>query len=105
MATGMGRKATKKKQAEKDDRKYLCPYCNKEIGINTKGYFCDCGLKIFKTIAGRTLSDNDVSILLEKNILPKYNKYKSKNGNLFSAYLVLVEENGEKITKFKFEND
>lgn len=30
MATGMGRKPSKKKTTEKDDRKYLCPYCNKE---------------------------------------------------------------------------
>ena len=36
-----------------------CPYCGTDLTINKAGVFCDCGLKVFRKISGKELSDTE----------------------------------------------
>lgn len=69
-----------------------CPFCGKEARMNQYGCFCDCGLKIFRTIAGKVLTDKDIELLLKKRKTPIKKKFKKKNGDTFDAGLQLTNE-------------
>jgi len=77
----------------------LCPSCGKELKVNRGGCFCDCGLKLFRNISGKTLTDRELQKLISGEILSP-SDYKSKNGKIFSASLKL--ENNK--LSFVFEN-
>ncbi len=81
-----------------------CPICKSPVIENTKAFGCSawktgCTFTIWKTIAGKKMSDNQVQQLLIKGETPILKGFKSKSGKLFDAKLQL--DNG-KIT-FKFE--
>lgn len=69
----------------------LCPSCKKELRVNRGGCFCDCGLKLFRNICGRTLTDRELKKLLAGETLPPTD-YTSKSGELFSAGLKLEND-------------
>ena len=69
----------------------LCPSCKKELRMNWGGCFCDCGLKLFRNICGRTLTDRELKKLLAGETLPPTD-YTSKSGELFSAGLKLEND-------------
>jgi DNA topoisomerase-3 len=80
-----------------------CPLCGKDILESNKSYYCSgykdgCKLSIFKTIAGKKITKNNVKQLLEKGITTEIKGFKSKSGNQFNAKLQIT--NGE--IKFLF---
>ena len=79
-----------------------CPYCQKDIRANKGGWFCDCGLKIYKTMSGRTFKESEVRKLLEKKRLNKLIGFVKKDGNLFSHPADVCLDDGTKTVKFVF---
>ena len=74
-----------------------CPLCGKEtIRINHGGAFCNCGLKVFRKIAGYELTDQEIRALLCKKKLEGITDFQSRDGSVFPANLVL-EGGGVKI--------
>lgn len=78
----------------------FCPFCGKEVKLNQYGCFCDCGLKIFRSLAGKTLTDKDFELLMKKRKTPVKKNFKKKNGNTFDAGLQLTDE---KTIQFYFQ--
>ncbi|MTI82384.1 MAG: DNA topoisomerase III [Firmicutes bacterium] len=82
-----------------------CPLCGKDVTEGKKGFGCTgykehgCKLVIWKEIAGKKLSDNQVKTLLEKGQTGVIKGFKSKKGNKFEAALKL--ENGKVEFRFK----
>ena len=70
MATGMGRKPAKKKTAEKDNKKYLCPYCNKE---KSEDYFYMSSDPLVMT--GLTTMCKDCATKIARNWDPNTKEY------------------------------
>src|SRR5690606_881326 len=65
----------------------------------------DCKVKVYKVIASRELSDEEMRTLLEKRFLPPMEGFRSKKGKDFSAG-VEIKDDGK--TAFVFaggEND
>ena len=83
---------------EEMKKKHICPNCGKEIKDDKFNYICDCGLKISKKIAERTISESDLDEILNKGKSKVFNDFVSKKGSKFTAYLVL-DGNG---VKFEF---
>ena len=77
-----------------------CPFCGKEVRLNQYGCFCDCGLKLFRSLAGKTLTDKDFELLMKKRKTPVKKNFKKKNGDTFDAGLQLTDE---KIIQFYFQ--
>jgi len=74
------------------------PEYGKGMTVNRGGAFCDdCGLKVWRRVAGKTLSDGELKALVEKGEVrvsgPRFRK-----GKIFFAVLVL--EDGD--VKFRF---
>lgn len=74
------------------DSGLACPYCGKEIRVNQGGFFCDCGLTMYRTICGKKLTDRDLETLLKKKSLPVRKGFRKKDGSTFSAALELDEK-------------
>lgn len=68
-----------------------CPYCGELLKINKGGWFCDCGLKIYRHFSGREFANEDIEQLFEDGYLPRQ-KYTKKNGDTFEAALILNDE-------------
>ncbi|MFR3217643.1 MAG: DNA topoisomerase [Dysgonomonas mossii] len=82
-----------------------CPKCGKEINFYPKVAKCsdsDCGLMLFTTLSGNTLSADIIRTLLSGKQTNTIKGFKSKVGKYFDAALVLDEE--YKI-KFIFDNN
>ena len=67
--------------------------------LNQYGCFCDCGLKLFRSLAGKTLTDKDFELLMKKRKF-QLKKFKKKDGNTFDAGLQLTDE---KTIQFYFQ--
>lgn len=78
-----------------------CPLCGKPARMNKGGVFCDCGLKIFRNCAGHSFTDAELKKLITKKKLPVISDFKKKNGESFSAE-VLLKDDGT--TKLIFSN-
>jgi DNA topoisomerase-3 len=66
-------------------------------------YHCEsCGFRLFKSIASRHLSPEEVSELLNDRKVGPLNGFRSKTGRPFSASLILNDENKP---EFVFENN
>jgi len=83
-----------------------CPLCGSDIIEGKKGFGCSawkskgCKFVIWKQIAGKTLTKNQVKTLLEKGITGKIKGFKSKKGKKFDAKLRL---SGDGKIEFAFE--
>lgn len=85
---------------EKTQSNVKCPKCSKMLLKDGRAYSCDCGFKLFHTIAGKTLEDKEVSeLLLLGRTKRKVTGFKSKKGNLFDTVL------GYKEGRVSFEFD
>lgn len=83
----------------------FCPKCGKEVIFYPKAVKCsgtDCGLMLFTTLSGKTLSGDMIRTLLSGKQTATIKGFKSKAGKYFDAALVLDEE--YKI-KFVFDNN
>jgi len=81
-----------------------CPNCGgSQLKEDYRTYHCDtCGFRLFKNIASRELSPEEATILVRERKLGPLDGFRSKTGRLFSAQLVLNEENK---AEFHFENN
>lgn len=82
-----------------------CPKCGKEMKFYAKVAKCsdpDCGLMLFTSLSGKTLSEDVIRTLLSGKQTSTIKGFKSKAGKYFDAALVLDEE--YKI-KFVFDNN
>lgn len=71
-----------------------CPKCGREMIMNNGGCFCDCGLKVYRKVGNKILTDKQLETLITKGSVNKINGFKTKDGKLFSAGLKI---NGSKV--------
>lgn len=88
-------------RAEKAVLKAPCPKCGGQVSERHMTFECDCGFKIWKVIAGRTMKSTEVAQLLNERTSPVLSGFKSKAKKPFSAALVLNDEGN---IEFKFED-
>jgi len=73
-----------------------CPKCKTgTMRLYPKVVRCDnadCALSVFRQIAGKTLLEEDVRVLLTKGRTPTLKGFKSKQGNPFSASVALAPD-------------
>ena len=72
-----------------------CPKCGAaRLKEDYRTYHCEtCGYRLFKNIASRLLSPDEVSALVTDRKVGPLNGFRSKTGKPFSAILILNEEN------------
>lgn len=80
----------------------ICPYCQKDVRANRGGWFCDCGLKVYKQMSGRTFKESEVKKLLEKKRVNKLTGFMKKDGNYFSHPTDVYLDDMTKTVKFWF---
>ena len=79
-----------------------CPKCgSNHIRITKTGAFCDCGLKVFRKLAGHEFTDPELKALLKNKKITGIKDFVGKSGKTFSA-MVVLNNNGE--TTLQFEN-
>lgn len=83
-----------------------CPVCGKEILESKKSWYCSgyntdpkCEFSIWKTICGKKLNESNVKELIENRKTALIKGFKSSQGRVFDAYVVLKEDN---TTGFEF---
>ena len=81
-----------------------CPKCGAApLKEDYRTYHCEsCGFRLFKSIASRHLSPEEISALLNDRKVGPLNGFRSKTGKPFSASLIL---NAENKPQFEFENN
>ena len=76
-----------------DERSVVCPICHANARMTEHGIFCDsCGLKLFRNIAKKRLSDRDLMSLVKKKKTGEIEGFTSKKGTPFSACLILGDD-------------
>lgn len=80
-----------------------CPACRKAVIISQKGFFCSgCGFKIYKTLAGKTLTQKQVETIIAKGVSGEIKGFISPRTNKeFSAKVKLEDRITGKLT-FEF---
>lgn len=77
-----------------------CPVCSNTLLSKDKLVHCkNCDFKIWKKIAGKTLTENEINMLIEKKVTNEIKGFTSKAGKVFDAQLELVDNT----VKFKFK--
>lgn len=77
---------------EISESKISCPKCSAFLKKDSKKYFCDCGFKIFHTVAKKELSETEITELLTKGRTDKkVVGLLSKSGNTFETVLKYVD--------------
>ena len=80
----------KKAGGEKYGVSIECPECRKEMEINRGGAFCDdCGIRVWRKVAGKSLTDEQLKELVEKRKLEGLSGFRSRKGKTFRADLIL----------------
>lgn len=70
-----------------------CPCCGKDnVRLNKGGAFCDCGLKIWRSMSNHDFSDKELQNLCNKKKLTGVS-FTSKAGKEFTANVIIDEEN------------
>ncbi len=71
-----------------------CPKCGTgTVRENYRKFVCEtCGFAIWKSIAGRELSPNEVTVLLRDQRLGPLNGFRSRLGREFSAELIIKDD-------------
>lgn len=79
-----------------------CPVCGGRVEDRGVLYACEneCGFKIWRTVSGKRLTDNQMMSLLERGYTPVIKGFTSKAGKKFDATLVLDDVRG---VTFKFK--
>lgn len=83
----------------------ICPKCKKNIIDYPKAYSCEsgkggCGFVIWKTIAGKKISETQAKKIISKGETDIIKGFKSKKATLFNARIILKND---KTTGFKFD--
>jgi DNA topoisomerase-3 len=81
-----------------------CPKCSAlHLKEDYRTYHCEtCGFRLFKNIASRQLSPDEVTALVTDRKVGPLNGFRSKTGKPFAAMLILNEENKP---EFEFNNN
>lgn len=80
-----------------------CPCCDAALTLMPKSYTCrQCGLTVWKTIAGKALSEAEIKSLLEKGTTGEIKGFVSKSGKPFNAKLMINRE--AKKVEFQFNH-
>jgi DNA topoisomerase-3 len=81
-----------------------CPKCSAQhLKEDYRTYHCEtCGFRLFKNIASRQLSPDEVTALVTDRKVGPLNGFRSKTGKPFAAMLILNEENKP---EFEFNNN
>ncbi len=87
-----------------------CPSCGaRPLKQDDQGYRCqnpECRFRIFRTIAGRTLTEPELKTLLTERLVGPIEGFRSRRGALFSAVLELrQDDNGKLAAGFVFDKD
>lgn len=73
----------------------LCPKCkNGSMQFFSKVVKCDnpsCGFPVFRQIAGKTLADKDIQVLLDKGKTEEIKGFKNRQGKAFNAAIAFDE--------------
>lgn len=69
-----------------------CFRCGNSVNLAVRGAFCDCGLKVWRTVGGKTLSDKTLRTLVEEGKTSRIAGFTSRNGKKFTARLVVDKE-------------
>lgn len=90
-------KTLTKLQQSNTSAQHLCPICGKPVFENAKAYSCSgwkdgCKFTIWKTIAGKKLTDKQISDLLTKGKTTKIKGFTKKAGGTFDASLIVKED-------------
>lgn len=86
----------------KQAKTFVCPCCSGSLNDKSKLLECDCGFKLWKTIASKTLTDKQIHVLIENGHTDEIKGFTSKSGNSFNAKLKIDRKN--KQVKFEFTN-
>ena len=86
----------------KQAQTFVCPCCSGSLKDKGKLLECDCGFKLWKTIAGKTLTDKQIHVLIENGHTDEIKGFVGKSGKSFNAKLKIDREN--KQVKFEFTN-
>lgn len=86
----------------KQAKTFVCPCCSGSLNDKNKLLECDCGFKLWKTIAGKTLTDKQIHVLIENGHTDEIKGFVGKSGKSFNAKLKIDREN--KQVKFEFTN-
>ncbi|RAH26345.1 type IA DNA topoisomerase [Pantoea agglomerans] len=80
-----------------------CPACGKELIVTPKAYSCTgCAFKIWSTLAGKTLTKNQVETLIKNGKSKEIKGFMSvKTGKPFSAFVCLADKDTGKLS-FEF---
>jgi DNA topoisomerase III len=81
-----------------------CPKCGAlNLKEDYRTFYCEtCGFRLFKNIASRQLSPDEVTALVTDRKVGPLNGFRSKTGKPFSAILIL---NAENKPEFEFNNN
>src|SRR3984893_16605215 len=81
-----------------------CPKCGAlHLKEDYRTYFCEtCGFRLFKNIASRQLSPDEVTALVTDRKIGPLNGFRSKTGKPFSPILI---PNAENKPEFEFDNN
>jgi DNA topoisomerase-3 len=81
-----------------------CPKCGAlNLKEDYRTFYCEtCGFRLFKNIASRQLSPDEVTALVTDRKVGPLNGFRSKTGKPFSAVLIL---NAENKPEFEFNNN
>jgi DNA topoisomerase-3 len=100
--------SVKSQREEKSEQLPLCPKCKqKHLHLFEKGIGCtkECGFVLWRTVAGKKLSDAQLATLAAKGITPEIKGFTSKAGKEFSAKLKLVKQDDVFRMTFDFAQD
>ena len=77
-----------------------CPKCGRELKPGKNNWYCPgynqepkCEFSLWKTVAGKKISDEVIKELLQKKKTGLIKGFKNKAGNTFDAYLILDSDN------------
>ncbi|SER52326.1 type IA DNA topoisomerase [Lachnobacterium bovis] len=83
-----------------------CPQCHKKLLKTQWRLECECGFKIWHTIASVALTDEQfVQLFTEGRTNDVISNFKSKTGSYFSSYLVYDKEKQEIVFDFNIPKD
>ena len=85
-----------------------CPLCGKEVriydwGAGCSGYKEGCKFSIFRTVAGKKLTDNQLSKLVSNGRTSNIKGFKSKKGTTFECSLIYDKTTNK--VDFDFSNN
>lgn len=68
-----------------------CPSCGKGMSLDDKACRCSCGFTVWRTIAGKKLTESQIKKLVNEGSTEMITGFKSKAGKTFSAKIVLKD--------------